>query len=95
MALAPENSDHTDKYRQEVAVTAEDRPANPEMSFTETQSELLGALRARYQLDGDLFTGRELSHLRFWRWLQGTRPPTEDSSSRRYSLMRLEPGVGR
>lgn len=69
----------------------ENRSMNPEPDFTETQSALLGALRARYQQDHDLFTGRELSHLRFMRWLQETHPATDDSSIRRHGPMLVEP----
>ncbi len=71
---------------------SENQPTTPELNFTETECELLGAMRARYQLDHDLFTGRELSHLRFMRWLQETHPATEDSSVRRNSPLLLAAG---
>jgi hypothetical protein len=69
---------------------SENRPTAPEMSFTETQSELLGKLRSRYQQDGGLFTARELSHLRFMRWLLENTPVGQDSSSGDSSHMPLQ-----
>ena len=73
---------------------SENQISPSEMNFNETQFELLGALRARYQQDRDLFTNRELSHLRFMRWLQETRPANEQSSVQHYGLTRLEPSCG-
>ena len=66
---------------------SENPPTTPNTNFTETQSETLGALRTRYQQDGDLFTGPELSRLRFMRWLRENRPVNEGSTGRQYSLM--------
>lgn len=75
-------------------MNTEDNSTTPEMNFTENQSALLGELRTRYQQDHDLFSGRELSHLRFMRWLREAHPATEDSIVRRRSSMPLEAGSG-
>ena len=72
----------------------EKQPTIPDLNFTETQSALLGELRIRYQQDRDLFTGRELSHLRFMRWLRETHPASEDAGVRRHSSMPFEAGSG-
>jgi hypothetical protein len=58
----------------------ENRPNVPEMSFTETESKVLGMLRARYQQDRGLFTVRELLHLQFMRWLRDNPPGDKDSA---------------
>jgi hypothetical protein len=71
---------------------SENRPTTPEMSFTETESELLGKLRSRYQQDGGLFSMRELSHLTFMRWLLENTPAGQDSSSGGSRQMPLQSG---
>jgi hypothetical protein len=70
---------------------SENQSTTPNTNFTETQSELLGALRARYQLDQGLFTGRELSHLRFMRWLQEKQIVAEDADEWPCSQTPMQP----
>ncbi|HEY8684568.1 MAG TPA: hypothetical protein VIO57_03070 [Chloroflexota bacterium] len=70
---------------------SEDSSTTPEPNFTETQSELLAALRGRYQEDHDLFSGDELSRLRFMRWLQEKHLVAEDAGERRCSEPPLQP----
>lgn len=49
------------------------QPASAEtITFTRTQWRVLRALRASYAQDPDLWTDRELAHLRFLRWLYRT-----------------------
>lgn len=70
---------------------SENQSTTPSTNFTESQCELLGALRARYQQDQGLFTGRELSHLRFMRWLQEEHLVAEDTGERRCSRTSIQP----
>jgi hypothetical protein len=70
---------------------SENQSTTPNTNFTETQSELLAALRGRYQEDHDLFTGSELSRLRFLRWLQEKHLVAEDAGERRCSQTSLQP----
>ena len=46
--------------------------AAPAPTFTPAEQQALGALRARYLLDRDLFTDAERARLRFLRWLVQT-----------------------
>jgi hypothetical protein len=41
-------------------------------TFSPVESSALRALRAEYQLHRDLFSAREMAHLRFQRWLYHT-----------------------
>jgi hypothetical protein len=43
--------------------------AVPTVVFTNYERARLDALRARYQGNQDMFTGREMARLRFLRWL--------------------------
>jgi hypothetical protein len=44
----------------------------PTPTFSPAESSALRALRAEYQLHRDLFSAREMAHLRFQRWLYHT-----------------------
>lgn len=48
------------------------RAATLPPTFTRLERRTLRALRARYRLDTDMFSERELMHLRFLRWLYQT-----------------------
>ena len=47
-------------------------PAAPAPTFTPAERQALGALRARYLQDRDLFSDAERARLRFLRWLVHT-----------------------
>jgi hypothetical protein len=61
--------DETDSRQTAETRTIEPTPA---LTFTVAEWCALFALRTRYRQDHDLFSRRELEHLRFIRWLYRT-----------------------
>jgi hypothetical protein len=55
-----------------MMTNAQRRRASTEEAVTAELTRTWQALRNRYQEDQDLFTARELAHLRFLRWLVRT-----------------------
>ena len=55
-----------------MMTNAKPRRAPTEEACTTEQARAWQALRIRYREDQDLFTARELAHLRFLRWLVRT-----------------------
>jgi hypothetical protein len=72
-----ETTDRNPRFTQQVvgeakqgATTSAQVVVLPQtVHFTREQRVLLNALQARYRQDPDLFSDRELSRLRFVRWL--------------------------
>jgi hypothetical protein len=53
-------------------MTPQTAPTRTLSAFTSAERRRLQALRRRYHQDSDLFSTRELAHLRFLRWLHRT-----------------------
>jgi hypothetical protein len=67
-----DKSNSLDDARQPEARVTHPLQAAPGFNFSPREWTGLFTLRRRYQHDRDLFSPRELDHLRFIRWLHAT-----------------------